>query len=73
MIIPETAIYYIERRSDVCIVFQKNSLGAYVRVQKFTDFADAKKYVKDSAKDTFYFYDADGARIKEDGTPAPEV
>jgi DNA primase catalytic subunit len=72
MIIPETAIYYIERRSDVSVVFQKNSLGAYVRVQKFTDFADAKKYVKDSAKDTFYFYDADGARIREDGVVIPE-
>lgn len=73
MIIPETAIYYIERRADVSIVFQKNSLGAYVRVQKFSDFADAKKYVKDSAKDVFYFYDADGKRINEAGTEIPDV
>lgn len=72
MIIPETAIFYIERRADVSVVYQKDARGVYIRVQKFTDFADAKKYVKDSAKDVFYFYDADGNRIREDGTQIPE-
>lgn len=73
MIIPNDAVFYIERRSDTNVVFQKDAVGRFVRVQKFADFSDAKNYVKDiAAKNVFYFYDQTGARIKLDGTPEVE-
>ena len=73
MIIPNDAVFYIERRSDTNVVFQKDAAGRFVRVQKFADFSDAKNYVKDIAsKNVFYFYDQTGARVKLDGTPEAE-
>ena len=69
MIIPGNAMYYIEKRADAFVVHQRTASSEFVRIQKFSALADARRYVKDSADETYVLYDANGDRIKEDGTP----
>lgn len=63
MIVPTNTVFYIERRADVSLVFQKNEAGVFERVQKFTEFEDARRFIKEITGNKYFFYDNNGERV----------
>lgn len=63
MIVPTNTVFYIERRPDYSLVFQKDDSGQFQKVQKFAEFEDAKRFVKDVSGNNYFFYDKNGDRL----------